>query len=417
MTPTRLLSVFAALLAASAQAQVLEGEILLNTYGTSGGQCPGLWHYRPDGTLVSSATSGSANRWSGAAIDTNGNWLTTYRVPSRIATFSPDGVELSVVPTPEVQTPYALGVFADGTIAVSDQTGDVELYTPAGTHVATYTAPGLVQPLTPAIDATDELWVSDYNGSSIHHLGRDGTPLGTIDVGTEEVSGIDFASDGSLWTVVYNTGLVRHYSRDGALLGTIFTGVGGVGGIAVGLDGTLWLTGIGSNALFNYGQDGTLLSQFPIPCQGSTSITIPKGVNGTRYCSPAIPNSSGAPARITLSGTRIVLENDLTLTATDLPTGEFGYFLVGSNQGVFMPPGSQGNLCLTCGFQGCAGIGRFNQAGSIIVGPTGSIDVDLTALPLSPPRAVVAGENWNFQCWFRDLGSSNFTDAVSVLFL
>ncbi|MCP3916739.1 MAG: hypothetical protein GY711_14380 [bacterium] len=138
---------------------------------------------------------------------------------------------------------------------------------------------------------------------------------------------------------------------------------------------------------------------------------------GVRYCTPAHDNSSGAPATISADGSLFVADQDVTLVAEDLPVGEFGYFLVGANQGQFQPPGSQGILCLACGFQGCSGIGRFSQAGFIIQGPTGSIDVDLSGLPTSPPVAVQAGETWNFQCWYRDQGSSNFTDAVSVTFL
>ncbi|MCP3918229.1 MAG: hypothetical protein GY711_21985 [bacterium] len=80
-----------------------------------------------------------------------------------------------------------------------------------------------------------------------------------------------------------------------------------------------------------------------------------------------------------------------------------------------MPPGSQGLLCLTCaGFSGCAGIGRYSRPGEIVQGPVGSLAIDLTVLPPTPPVAVTTGDTWNFQCWFRDLGSSNFTDAVSV---
>ncbi len=31
--------------------------------------------------------------------------------------------------------------------------------------------------------------------------------------------------------------------------------------------------------------------------------------------------------------------------------------------------------------------------------------------------AVLPGETWNFQCWYRDAGgTNNFTDVVSVLF-
>ena len=52
-------------------------------------------------------------------------------------------------------------------------------------------------------------------------------------------------------------------------------------------------------------------------------------------------------------------------------------------------------------------------------GGTFAMPVDLTALPLSPPVAVQAGETWNFQAWFRDFNpgnTSNFTDGYSVLF-
>ncbi len=65
-------------------------------------------------------------------------------------------------------------------------------------------------------------------------------------------------------------------------------------------------------------------------------------------------------------------------------------------------------------------IGRFRKQGQKS-GPGGNftIQVDLTSIPANPPHTVVAGETWNFQAWFRDnVGgpTSNFTDAVSVLF-
>ncbi|MCP3916273.1 MAG: hypothetical protein GY711_12020 [bacterium] len=135
------------------------------------------------------------------------------------------------------------------------------------------------------------------------------------------------------------------------------------------------------------------------------------------YCSPAQPNSTGIPASIAATGSRYVVDQDITLIAEDLPPNEFGYFIVGSNQGQFQPPGSMGVICLTCGFQGCSGIGRYNRPGEIIQGPVGSLVIDLGALPLSPSVSVQPGETWNFQCWYRDLGSSNFTDAISIDFL
>ena len=83
------------------------------------------------------------------------------------------------------------------------------------------------------------------------------------------------------------------------------------------------------------------------------------------------------------------------------------------SQGFLNPPGSQGVICLS------GNIGRFNAPSQIIQGPSDSIQVDLTAIPVNPTTAVQPGETWNFQCWYRDNNpgpTSNFTDAVSVTF-
>ncbi|MCP3919211.1 MAG: hypothetical protein GY711_27040 [bacterium] len=138
------------------------------------------------------------------------------------------------------------------------------------------------------------------------------------------------------------------------------------------------------------------------------------GTVGTSYCGPAIPNSTGFPAIITGGGSASVAANNFSITAEQLPPGQFGYFLVGQTQGFFNPPGSQGIICLV------GNIGRYNQIANIIQGPTGTIQVDLTAVPVNPTAAVMPGETWSFQCWFRDNNptlTNNFTDGLEVTFL
>ena len=134
---------------------------------------------------------------------------------------------------------------------------------------------------------------------------------------------------------------------------------------------------------------------------------------GTSYCTPALPNSTGLPASISAFGSPLPPTNDVTLTAEGLPPGQFGYFLVGATQGLFNPPGSSGLICLT------GAIGRYNQPANIGQGPSFSIALDTQALPLSPAVAIQPGETWNFQTWYRDFSgtTSNFTDAVAILFL
>ena len=101
----------------------------------------------------------------------------------------------------------------------------------------------------------------------------------------------------------------------------------------------------------------------------------------------------------------------LTLTADLLPPAQFGYFLTSQTQGFFNPPGSNGFICLG------GSIGRFNQPQNVGQGPTFSIQVDLTNIPVNPPVAVMPGESWNFQCWYRDVGNTNnFTDGVNIQF-
>jgi hypothetical protein len=134
---------------------------------------------------------------------------------------------------------------------------------------------------------------------------------------------------------------------------------------------------------------------------------------GSAYCGPAVPNSSGGSANISAFGSAEVAANDLCLTAAGLPADRFGYFLASQSSAFVMNPGgSQGNLCLGSPF------GRF---ASLVQssGPQGtlSIDVDLANIPLLGP--VLAGDTFNFQCWFRDvnpMSTSNFSDAVAIVF-
>jgi hypothetical protein len=169
------------------------------------------------------------------------------------------------------------------------------------------------------------------------------------------------------------------------------------------------------------GNDGflgaTLGSGPDDPTRVASGAPVGGGVIGSTYCDPAVANSTGAPGVITATGSVLVADNDVTLTATDLPQNQFGYFLNSQTQGfVPMPSGSQGNLCVV------GQVGR-HVAQLASTGAAGELQiaVDLTALPTpSGPAAVLVGQTYNFQCWYRDLNpntTSNFTNAVEVLFL
>ncbi|MEM6570165.1 MAG: kelch repeat-containing protein [Planctomycetota bacterium] len=138
---------------------------------------------------------------------------------------------------------------------------------------------------------------------------------------------------------------------------------------------------------------------------------------GSRYCAPAIPNSTGAPADLRVEGAPgTVALGRVALVATSLPEASAGYFLASQTQD-FVPNagGSQGTLCLG------GGIGRYSL--TPFFAPFGGrveLTIDLGAIPTpTGPVAVLPGETWNFQAWYRDANpgsTTNFTSAVRVTF-
>ncbi|MCP3919009.1 MAG: PKD domain-containing protein, partial [bacterium] len=145
-------------------------------------------------------------------------------------------------------------------------------------------------------------------------------------------------------------------------------------------------------------------------------IVVDPAVLGTNYCT-ATANSTGLPASIAATGSPYVFVNDVTLTATGLPPNEFGFFLSSPTQAFIPSPGnSSGNFCLGVG----SNLGRFNGFVQNS-GATGefSLAIDLDEIPISVPPFVIAlqaGDTWNFQAWFRDGQTSNFTDGTEVVF-
>ena len=178
----------------------------------------------------------------------------------------------------------------------------------------------------------------------------------------------------------------------------------------MGLDLTGW--DLGSATAIS--ADGTVIAGWG---NGPTSfiegwvVTLP-GPIGTTYCSPAVANSTGNPAVISATGSDVAADNAVTLHAQDMPPNQFGYFLSGPTQGLVNPPGSAGNLCLT------GTIGRYTaDVFNTGAGGAASLALDLTDVPFPPGSySILAGDTWNWTTWFRDTGTSNFTDGVSITF-
>ena len=139
---------------------------------------------------------------------------------------------------------------------------------------------------------------------------------------------------------------------------------------------------------------------------------------GTGYCT-ANNNSTGVTAQTVANGSIQLIDNNLTLISSRLPLNSFAFYLTSRTQGFIQNPGgSAGNLCLT------GAIGRYVGPGQIKnSGATGSISLLLNLNSVPQPTgavAVVAGETWNFQCWYRDVvgssATSNFSNGLSLTF-
>lgn len=129
---------------------------------------------------------------------------------------------------------------------------------------------------------------------------------------------------------------------------------------------------------------------------------------GESYCGPAAVNSSGSSAQMSVSGSVVLSQNDLTLRTAGMPHHTFGYFIASTTAG--STPVGQGTLCLG------GAIGRFNGPGQVqATGPLGALSLAIGTQNIPTPTGFTAmqnGQTWHFQCWFRDTGStSNLSDG------
>jgi hypothetical protein len=127
-------------------------------------------------------------------------------------------------------------------------------------------------------------------------------------------------------------------------------------------------------------------------------------------------NSTGSPASLHLNGSLEASRALFELRATDLPPGATAFALASrTTSHVPHPGGSQGDLCLGGSIARLLATTRAATPGGTYLAP-----VDLTQIPTQPlPSAVLAGETWAFQLWYRDANpqlTSNFSSASAATF-
>ncbi|MEM8713307.1 MAG: translocation/assembly module TamB domain-containing protein, partial [Planctomycetota bacterium] len=155
--------------------------------------------------------------------------------------------------------------------------------------------------------------------------------------------------------------------------------------------------------------------------EGNTAVRAGRYLSENVYTDVTVGGADGPEVslnidltpNITARGSVDVGDNWLSLSTTSLPPNSSGYYLASQGTGVSSPALAQGDLCLNG-----APIARFS-ASPFFSGAQGTASraIDLTSIP--GQGAVLLGQTWNFQAWYRDanpLVTSNFTDAVSVSF-
>jgi hypothetical protein len=131
-------------------------------------------------------------------------------------------------------------------------------------------------------------------------------------------------------------------------------------------------------------------------------------------------NVTGAGAVLAATGSSSVVLDDLVLSTTGVPAGQFGIYYMGPAQTLL--PFGNGLRCVT----GAGGVGVYRYppqnsgpGGVLTLGPG---VVAFTAGTFPPAGTIAAGSLWNLQCWFRDPGgacgaSFNFSNAQAVWFV
>ena len=132
---------------------------------------------------------------------------------------------------------------------------------------------------------------------------------------------------------------------------------------------------------------------------------------GARFCTQPDKHGGGQRANLLASGSTATADDRVLLQAQRIPSGTPVLLLASETTDLISNPGgSAGVLCLGSGFL------RFTAA-LRTTGAVGTCDwtLDLADFPGYGP--VLPGDSWSFQVWFRDPPTSNFSDAVRVIFL
>jgi sugar lactone lactonase YvrE len=427
------LSCASLVLASSSLAQVQPGDILVNVFGSGNAH---IQPYHPDGTALVATSGGTGNYYEGAAVTPSGLFATSRRSPNGFNLYDPStGLEVASHDTSTITfVPGDVDVFADGTLAIADQNGKVDLYTDAGVYLSSVTHAGITRAFGIYVAANDDLWVGDIpsvgiDAGNVFHFDRSGNYLGQFAT-SFEIGDLDVAPDGTIWCADRNHGFVYHFSATGTVLSSFLTAVAtpNFDGLARAADGTLYVSSGGSTQVFHYNAAGTLLGQFAMQGPSGTvlfmRIVDHVGSNPVVYCT-AGTTTNGCNASITANASpSLSLATACNITVAGVEGQRAGILFYGIDNTGFTPgPWATGSTSLLC-VKHPTQRTPIQNSGGTFGACNGSLALDWNAFQTAHPSAL--GNPWSVgakvyaQAWFRDplaAKSTNLSNAVELTYL
>jgi DNA-binding beta-propeller fold protein YncE len=239
-----------------AAADFVPGDLLVDEFGGSTVQ-----RYRPDGALTQTFT-GTGSRWEGASITPTGNLVTTFRSPSSgVDIFNPSGTQIASFGIATSGAPGAVSVFADGLLAINDQSGAIQEYRQDGTFVRTVKLADVNTPFGSTVGSDNVLYVAGAGSDVIGRVTEAGQVLSSIPLNFTP-GDLVRAADGTFYVSGRSDDLVHHISATGLDLNDFSIGLGGAfDGIALAADGrSLYVTTESSTVVKQFDLTGKALA-------------------------------------------------------------------------------------------------------------------------------------------------------------
>lgn len=417
------LLVCAGSLASRGAAQAQLDDLWFSRWGTGG-----VMGYRPNGSSFAYFNSPGLSSCVGVtAIDAEHVAVTRGSPPSRLTVFDVSGAVVVDFPLPEAASGAGdLARFSDGTFAVCDAAGEVELYSPSGAHLATWDAPSLVFPAGAWVDARDRLWVSDRQTYSLQDgrivaFDRSGVVLHDFALSFEP-GDLAVEASGEIWVTDRGFGaLVQHLDAAGNVLGSFPTGMTfPVEGLGLAADGTLWVCASGWAIARHFARDGAQIGQVVVSL-GQGNIALMDVVRRTQppqsYCT-AGTTTHGCVASVSASGfPSLSLASGFVVTATQVEGALSGTLFYSSTGAQALPWSSTSTsfLCVRKPMQRTL----VQNSGGALGSCNGALSLDLRAWAAANPGAFgqpfVPGQELWIQAWFRDPGASRNTNLSDAL--